>query len=296
MNLQPFDQIYIRSTSGYTVQQQVTIEGEVGAPGLYSICRKDERISDLIKRAQGLTQYAYPEGAIVIRRTEFSSNKSNDQISQEYLQQLRSKLLSEESNLKNISQERLIQRLDKIENRTDINSDNDDAIGSRLKKDLIEDVAEQDSLIRNVEIKNEEPVALDLQQILNEPGTKYDFILKEGDVVSIPGRLETVRVAGEVTSPLNLRYDKSYSFKDYIDQSGGFMQSAKKSRSFVQYPNGKRRGTKRFLFFKFYPKIEPGTTIFVAKKPVRQPMNAAQWIGIASTMATLALTVNQLSR
>ena len=53
--------------------------------------------------------------------------------------------------------------------------------------------------------------------------SKYDFILKEGDVVSIPGRLETVRVAGEVTSPLNLRYDKSFTFKDYIDQSGGFL-------------------------------------------------------------------------
>lgn len=293
--LEPFDQVYIRKTPGYTVQQQVTIEGEVSAPGVYSIRQKDERVSDIIKRAQGLTQYAYPEGAILVRKTEFSTNKSNDQVSQEYLQQLRSKLLSEESNLKNISQERLIERLDKIESRSDINVENDDVIGSRIKKGLIEDVAAQDSLVRNVEIKNEEPVALDLLKILDNPGSKYDFILREGDVISIPGRLETVRVAGEVTSPLNLRYDKSYSFKDYIDQSGGFLQSAKKGRSYVQYPNGKRKGTRRFLFFKFYPKIEPGTTIFVARKPERKGLSTGEWLAIASSLATIALTVDRLS-
>lgn len=295
--LEPFDQVYIRKTPGYTVQKQVTIEGEVSAPGVYSISRKDERISDIINRAQGLTQFAYPEGAILIRKTEFSVNKSNDQVSQEYLTQLRSKLLSEESNLKNISQERLIQRLDKIENRGNINrEEGDDIVGSRIKKDLIEDVAEQDSLVRNIEIKNEEPVALDLLKIMKTPGSKYDFILREGDVISIPGRLETVRVAGEVTSPLNLRYDKAYSFIDYIDQSGGFLQSAKKGRSYVQYPNGKRKGTKRFLFFKFYPKIEPGTTIFIARKAQRRGLNTAEWLALASTMATLALTVDRLTR
>ena len=296
MLLQPFDQVYIRKVPGYTVQKQVTIEGEVGSPGVYSIARKDERISDIIERAQGITQYAYPKGAILIRKTEFSVNKSNDQVSQEYLTQLRSKLLSEESNLKNISQERLIQRLNKIENRGNITrEEGDDIVGSKIKKNLIEDVAKQDSLVRNVEIKNEEPVALDLLKIIDNPGSKYDFILKEGDVISVPGRLETVRVAGEVTSPLNLRYDKAYSFRDYINQSGGFLQSAKKGQSYVQYPNGKRKGTKRFLFFKLYPKIEPGTTIFVVRKPERNPISTQAVIAAASSLGTLALVIDRLS-
>jgi len=293
--LEPFDQVYIRRTPGYTVQQQVTIEGEVAVPGVYSIGRKDERISDILKRAKGLTQYAYPEGAILIRKTEFSADKSNDQISKEYLQQLRSKLLNEGAGLKNMSLEMLIGRLDEIEFESGSLESSDDAIGGSFKKDLIEDVAESDSLVRNVDIQSQEPVALDLNKILEEPGSKYDFILKEGDVISIPGRLETVRVAGEVTSPLNLRYDKSYSFRDYIDQSGGFLQTAKKGRSYVQYPNGKRKGTKRFLFFKFYPKIEPGTTIFVARKPERRGLSTAEWLAVASSLATIALTVNTLS-
>jgi protein involved in polysaccharide export with SLBB domain len=292
MLLEPFDQVYIRKTPGYTFQQEVTIEGEVGAPGIYTISTKDERVSDLIKRAQGLTPFAFPDGAILVRRTEFAETKTNKELSKAYLLELKEKLMKEDSGLKNLSQEELLKRLELIIEEKEAAGQ---ITGAQVKRELFENVSEQDSLIDVVEIKDKEPVALDLQKILDEPGSKYDFILQEGDVISIPGRLETVRVAGEVSSPLNLRYDKSYSFKDYIDQSGGFLQTAKKGRSYAQYPNGKRKGTKRFLFFKFYPKIEPGTTIFVAKKPEKQGLSTAEWLAIASSLATIALTVNTLS-
>ncbi|MBO3699776.1 SLBB domain-containing protein, partial [Roseivirga sp. E12] len=294
IELQPFDQVYIRKSPGYDVQQQVTIEGEVVAPGLYTISRKDERISDILKRAEGLTQYAFPQGAILIRRTEFSDDKSNDEISQKYLQQLRQKVLNDESKLKSSSQDRLIERLNKIGGKGRIDSGYD-RVGGKFKRDLIEDITKQDSLIKNIVIKEKEPVAMDLHKILESPGSKYDFIVKSGDIISIPGKLETVRVAGEVTSPLNLRYDAEYSFKDYIHKSGGFLVSAKKSRSYVQYPNGARVGVKRFLFFKKYPKIEPGSTIFVSRKPERQAVNFQAIITAVGSVATLALVVDRLS-
>lgn len=292
--LQPFDQVYIRKTPGYTIQQQVMVEGEVIAPGTYSISRKDERISDIISRAQGITTYAYPEGAILVRRTEFSSEKSDDEISQEYLQQLRAKLLSNESALKSISQTMLVERLDKIQNKAVIDNETD-VIGSRVKREIAEDIQDQDSLIRNVEIKEEEPTVLDLIKILESPGSKYDFIVKQGDVISIPSKLETVRIAGEVISPLNVRFDEAFSFKDYINDAGGFTSTAKKGRSYVQYPNGRRKQTKRFFFFKFYPKVEPGSTIFVSEKPERSKVNTSQVLAIASSLATLVLTINSLT-
>ncbi len=292
--LQPFDQVYIRKSPGYSIQEQVTIEGEVLAPGEYTIQKKDERISELLQRAKGLTPYAYPQGAILIRKTEFSDSKSNDEISQEYLQLLRQKVLGDESELKNISQVRLIERLDKIENRVNADTESD-RVGSRFKKNLIEDITERDSLIRNIEIEEEEPVAIDLDKILQNPGSKYDLIVRPGDVISIPGKLETVRVAGEVTSPLNVRFDNAYSFKDYIYQSGGFLQSAKRARSYVQYPNGERKGVKRFLWFKKYPRIEPGSTIFVSRKPERQSVNFQAIIAAAGSVATLALVIDRLS-
>ena len=161
---------------------------------------------------------------------------------------------------------------------------------------MIEDLAERDSLIRKVEIAEEEPVAINLNKILQNPGSKYDLIVRSGDVISIPGKLETVRVAGEVISPLNVRFDESYSFKDYVHQSGGFLHSAKKGRSYVQYPNGERKGVKRFLFFKFYPKVEPGSTIFVSKKPDRQHLSTQGWISIGTGLATFGLVALQAIR
>jgi protein involved in polysaccharide export with SLBB domain len=65
--LQPFDQVYVRHKPDYHVQQNVTIEGEVMYPGTYTLANRNERISDLIRRAGGLTQEAYPEGATLIR-------------------------------------------------------------------------------------------------------------------------------------------------------------------------------------------------------------------------------------
>lgn len=293
--LQPFDQVYIRKTPGYTIQQQVTVEGEVIAPGIYSISRKDERVSDILKRAQGLTTYAYPEGAILVRRTEFSDNKSDEKVSQEYLQQLRAKLLSDESTLKNTSQMRLIERLNKIQNKLEPENEID-AVGSRIRRENIQDIQKQDSLLQYVEIKEEEPTVLDLVKILDSPGSKYDFIVREGDVISIPSKLETVRITGEVISPLNVRYDEIFNFKDYINDAGGFTSTAKKGRSYIQYPNGRRKQTKRFLFFKFYPKVEPGSTIFVSRKPEKQGMSAQAWIGIGSGLATIGLVVVQAIR
>ncbi|MGW8122576.1 SLBB domain-containing protein [Roseivirga echinicomitans] len=292
--LKPFDQVYIRKSPGYSVQQQVTVEGEALAAGVYTISRKDEKISDIIQRAGGLTPYADASGAILIRKTEFSDSKSNDQINQESLQKLRQKVLNDESELKNISQTQLMERLKKLEDKIESDTQND-RVGSKLKKELIQDISEQDSLVKNIEIKEEEPVAINLAQIIAQPGSKYDLIVKEGDVISIPGKLETVRVAGEVTSPLNVRFDKEFSFKDYIERSGGFLMTAKKGRSYIQYPNGERRGVKRFLFFKSYPKVRAGSTIFVSRKPERQPLNLQAIIAAAGSVATLALVVDRLS-
>ncbi|WP_432713605.1 SLBB domain-containing protein, partial [Pedobacter sp.] len=65
--LMPFDVISIRSSEGYQVQKQVKLEGEVLYPGTYTITQKNERISDLITRAGGLTPLAYVEGASLKR-------------------------------------------------------------------------------------------------------------------------------------------------------------------------------------------------------------------------------------
>jgi protein involved in polysaccharide export with SLBB domain len=65
--LQPYDQIFVRSIPNYEMPQIVEITGEVKYPGKYTLLKRDEKIASLIKRAGGLTRYAFPEGATFYR-------------------------------------------------------------------------------------------------------------------------------------------------------------------------------------------------------------------------------------
>lgn len=67
--LQPFDEVYVRRSPGYQEQQNIFIRGEVVFGGEYALAKKGERLSDLVKRAGGLTAEAYPEGARLLRKT-----------------------------------------------------------------------------------------------------------------------------------------------------------------------------------------------------------------------------------
>ena len=70
MELQPYDQIFVRSIPDFEIPKNVTINGEVKLPGKYPIITKDMRISDLIDQAGGLTPYAYKDGAKFYRETD----------------------------------------------------------------------------------------------------------------------------------------------------------------------------------------------------------------------------------
>ena len=65
--LQPFDQIFVRSIPNYEMPQIVEITGEVKYPGKYTLLKRDEKIASLVKRAGGLTRYAFPEAATFYR-------------------------------------------------------------------------------------------------------------------------------------------------------------------------------------------------------------------------------------
>ena len=66
--LQPYDEVYIRRSPNYNEQQNVTIEGEVQFGGNYTLTSSNQRLSEVIKQAGGLTKRAYPEGAKLLRQ------------------------------------------------------------------------------------------------------------------------------------------------------------------------------------------------------------------------------------
>ena len=75
--LEPFDEVFVRSSPNYEKQQFVSVEGQVIFPGVYALERKDERISDLMKRVGGLNAQAYPAGATLIRKFKISQQEAD---------------------------------------------------------------------------------------------------------------------------------------------------------------------------------------------------------------------------
>jgi len=111
-----------------------------------------------------------------------------------------------------------------------------------------------------------ERVAIDIDEIMKNPDVSGNIHLENGDSLFIPERPETVRIAGAILNPSVINYDSKFNFQHYLSQSGGFGKDSEKKKVYVTYANGYTERTKKFLFFKKYPKIEPGSTITVPFK------------------------------
>ena len=118
--------------------------------------------------------------------------------------------------------------------------------------------------------------------------------MEEGDIINIPKQLQTIKVNGEVLSPVTIIYEKGKGFKNYISQSGGFSDRSLKRRSYILYANGSVKSTKKIIFFNKYPSVSPGAEIFVPKKLDKKPLSAAEIVGISSGLASLAVIILNL--
>ncbi len=214
--LKPYDNVFIRANSDWELQRNVEIRGEVQFPGKYTLKNKDERITDLIERAGGLKETAYPRGA-TLRRTQ-------------------------------------------------------------------EDVGQ---------------IGLDFEKVFKNPKDEDNIYLIDGDVITIPEQLHTVKVAGGVNFPSSVLFEKGKGAGYYINSAGGFSELANEKNVSVRLANGRVFKQKRFLFWKYWPKdITAGSTIYIptfAEKP------RTDWSGairdaaaILSSVATTILIIDQV--
>ncbi|SHO64431.1 protein involved in polysaccharide export with SLBB domain [Algoriphagus zhangzhouensis] len=295
--LSPFDHIFIRRRPGFEQEQLITVKGEVRYPGNYAITSANERISDVIKRSGGLSQFAYPKGASLIRRTIYFEGPTEEEIREDRLKELRDNLDPLKNRNTNEAEQILFERIErKLEQIEEVKAQEE---RSRFQEKIFEvsnplDSLSIDSTLNASRYKEEDLVGIDLEYIMDHPGSEADLILFEGDVIQIPKQLQTVRMVGEVLLPTTTRFEKNKSLKAYISKAGGFTENARRSKAYVIYANGDAAKTKSFLGIKNYPKLEPGAEIVVPKKPIRERMSAAGWIGIASSLATLGILVERL--
>lgn len=256
--LKPFDIISIRNAEGYAVQKQVKLEGEVLYPGIYTIIRKDERISELIKRAGGLTSSAYPDGASLKRP---GAEKVNPR----------------DKNAINNQEE---------ENKKYLNLKRAQETGA---KGVVAESVEQQLIQSDL-------VGINLERILIDTLSKYDLIVEDGDIIRIPRTLQTVKVTGEVLNPNSIVYLPGKSLRQYINGAGGFTANARKAGVYVKYANGSAAAVSKFLFFSNNPKIKPGAEILIPKRADRERMTAQSWIGIGTAIASLGAIIVSILR
>ncbi|MFY0253338.1 SLBB domain-containing protein [Chitinophaga sp. 30R24] len=139
--------------------------------------------------------------------------------------------------------------------------------------------------------RHEQLLGINLDHILKHPGSKYDLLLEEGDIIKVPKRLQTVQLFGEVYFPKKIRYDGVYKFRDYVRGSGGFTSQALRRRSYIVYANGEVKNTRKVFFFNAYPKVKPGAEIYVPTRRERKGLNGQEGVAIASGLASLALVI-----
>ena len=291
ISLAPFDQVIVRKRANFTMQRLVSVEGQVNSPGIFAIETSVDRISDLIKRAGGVNQFAYTKGATLIRKTEFFNTESEQVRRQKNLEALR--VLLKESPTKPEAQEELLIRLFR-----DLPTEKvakTDSTANNAKRESLDQIAAETPGVA-VKIKETEAVAINLEKILANPGSEEDLVLEEGDILNVPKLLQTVRMRGDVVYPTTLRHEQGRSLRFYINGAGGFDRRANRKQTYVVYANGAVKRTKGFFGVRSYPVVEPGAEVIIPSKGPKIPIRLGELVGVTTGLATLALVLSQINQ
>lgn len=251
--LEPFDEVYVRKSPGTTVQQNVSIEGEVVFAGNYTLTSRRMRLSDIFKAAGGGTELAYIKGARLERRPTPS----------ERLRMEAAYKMQQEQQRKN-----MIDLAVKTKNAT-----------------IVQAVQENDKKTQEkFQVPDSYPVGIELDKAIANPGGDEDVLLREGDRIIVPQYNGTVKINGAVMYPNTVGYVEGKSVAYYIDQAGGFASDAKKSNTYILYMNG------MLAKVGHNAKVRPGCEIIVPTK-IQSRMSLAETLSVGSSAASIAAVI-----
>jgi len=220
------DLIYVREFA----YRQAKIHGAIRKPGSYTLAN-GETLDDLIQKAGGLNNNAYPFGAIYINEgAKLISKKSKEVLYDEFI-----------DNIIAMSQQNIGQDFDLSP-----------IIGLAL------------------EIKKAEPNGRIVVDLLDKNSIDF-FQVKEGDELFIPEANNNVFIYGEVSTEGTVMFKQNEDLQYYVDKSGGLKKYADSKSIYILHPNGEtqRYSSKRNIF-ESKPKgniqIYPGSVIFIPRK------------------------------
>jgi protein involved in polysaccharide export with SLBB domain len=267
LELKPYDFLVIKKTPNWELPGYIELAGEVRHPGGYPI-HQGETLSSALRRAGGLTDLAFDEGAVFIR----------DELKQREKEQLDALTNRLQSDLAALS-------LEAVSTSAATNGGGGSA-GQALA------VGQQ--LIQ--QIRNTKPVGrlvIDLHRVVSGPvGASGDVLLRRGDRLLVPKKTQEITVLGEVQNPTSHVYRAGLSRNDYIEKSGGATQRADRKRIYIVRANGDVVAGGRSGWFRRSQPVEirPGDTIVVPLDTERvAPLPL--WTSITTIVYNLAIAL-----
>jgi len=325
------DRLIIASVEELTTPKQVAISGEVNEPGNFPFFR-GMTIVDLILMAKGIKDSGTSSGIVIYRSTYDETQKSpveaitvnlnenifklnknqNTELMVNDLVVVRSKLGYQSKEYVTVSG--LVKKPGDYALRTnkysfyDLIKDFDGFLndaelsGVKLRrpievseiKETIDDV-EGSSLTLNIDEFIE--IGLDVKEILKSNGelSQYNLVLKDGDEIIVPKFDNSVEVNGAVQQATAISYTRGLTTKSAINNAGGFGPNAKKSAVYVVYQNGAIASTKSFLFIRNYPKLLPGSKVFVPQKAeTAGKTSVAEIVGYTTSLVSIIALIKSL--
>jgi protein involved in polysaccharide export with SLBB domain len=260
ITLRPYDALNIKEVPQWRELETVSVEGEVRFPGLYPI-QRGETLRQVLQRAGGLTDLAFPNGAVFTRETLRRRE-------QEQLDRLSERLRRDLAVLA-------------LQGAQGTGAGNLQALS--VGEGLLAELQGSRAIGRLV---------IDLNQVLAAaPGGEQDIVLKNGDRLLVPKQNQEVTVIGEVQNATSHRYVTDLGRDDYLSMSGGLTNQADEDRIYVVRANGSVVATSGGAWFsRSSEDIEPGDTVVV-------PLDAGKmralplWAAVTTIIYNLAVAV-----
>ncbi len=242
----------------------VFLSGEFKRPGVYTI-RRGERLSEIVKRAGGLTAESYPEGSVFTRtRVQEQEQKAFQRAALDLESGLAEALASG-----NIQQK----------------SDSNPQAVVLAVRDLAQRLRQAEPVGRVV--VEADPTVLDSRPEL-------DTILEPGDRLHVPKRPNHVTVSGEVLNPGTIQFRSGKAADAYIKAAGGTQQAADEARVFVVLPNGEAQPLSVSSWNYDATQIPPGSTIVVPRDPKPFDLTAFS-VTVVDILSKLAISAASLA-
>ncbi|MGE5895051.1 MAG: SLBB domain-containing protein [bacterium] len=205
------DYLFIRAVPEWDLYKTVSILGEVRFPGTYTI-RKGERLSSLVARAGGITDKAYPQGAVFTRQSimglqQQQINEMVDRLELELLSVGTAQVATAET-----ADEAKIFQMEAAQKRQFIQR------------------------LRTVRAKGRISINLAPAEKLKE--TPFDIELEDGDSLSIPSDPKTVQVIGSVYNQNAFVFEKGKAYQHYLTLAGGLTGNADEDNIYILKANG----------------------------------------------------------